>query len=141
MFDAILLPVDPSDPRSWTSALPAALRLRAPGGTIHAVTVVPRFELPLVGNFFEPDFEAKALHAAGEALTDWMRENVPEGEQVRPHILHGRIYDEILTAADRLGVDAIVIGSATSGDYPMGSNAARVVRHARCSVLLVRGPD
>ena len=60
-----------------------------------------------------------------------------------PHVLHGRVYDEIISAADRLGVDAIVMAShdPALSDYLIGPNAARVVRHARQTVLVVRDHD
>jgi hypothetical protein len=49
-------------------------------------------------------------------------------------VLHGRVYDQIIAAADKLGVsDAIVMGSHRPelSDYLLGPNAARVVRHAQ----------
>jgi nucleotide-binding universal stress UspA family protein len=38
-------------------------------------------------------------------------------------------------------VDLVVVGShrPTMKDYLLGTNAARVIRHARCSVLVPRG--
>jgi nucleotide-binding universal stress UspA family protein len=67
-------------------------------------------------------------------------DNVPEGVAVHPHVLHGTIYDEILRAAGKLEVDLIVIGAHRPefSDYLLGPNAARVVRHARQSVYVVR---
>jgi nucleotide-binding universal stress UspA family protein len=58
---------------------------------------------------------------------------VPDHIEVHPHVLHGKIYDEILRAADKLGVDVIVMGSHRPElkDYLLGPNAARVMRHAR----------
>ena len=59
-----------------------------------------------------------------------------------PTIGHtGRVYDQIITAANKLGVDAIVMASHTPelSDYLLGPNSARVVRHAKQSVFVVRG--
>ncbi len=52
----------------------------------------------------------------------------------------GGIYQEILAYAEKVGADLIVIGShkPNVADYLLGSNAARVVRHAACSVFVVR---
>jgi len=46
----------------------------------------------------------------------------------------------ILTSADECGADLIIVGSHKPGlqDYFLGSTAARVVRHAQCSVLVMR---
>lgn len=142
MFNTILLPIDLSAEHSWTKALPAALRLAEPGtGVLHVATVVPDFGLSVVGSYFEQGFEEKALHEVGEQLTAWVAEHVPEGIEVHPHVLHGRVYDQIIEAADRLMVDAIVMASHRPelSDYLIGPNAARVVRHARQSVFVVRG--
>ncbi len=142
MYKTILLPVDLSSPVSWEKALPTALRLAAPEqGAVHVATVVPDFGYSVVGGFFSEDFEQKMLHEVGEKLTDWVNANVPSEVEVHPHVLHGRVYDQIIQAADRLAVDAIVMGSHTPDlqDYLLGPNAARVVRHAKQSVFVVRG--
>ena len=55
-------------------------------------------------------------------------------------IREGAPASTILDVAGELSVDMIVIGSHDPGlaDYFLGSVAARVVRHAHCSVLVVR---
>jgi nucleotide-binding universal stress UspA family protein len=42
--------------------------------------------------------------------------------------------------AEKAGADLVVVGSHRPAmkDYLLGTNAARVVRHARCSVLVAR---
>lgn len=136
----ILLPVDVSSPPTWEHALPQALAM-ADGGALHVITVVPNFGTSLVGSYFSEGFAERALHDVGQALADWVNIHVPEAQEVHPHVTIGRIYDEIIRAADRLKADTIVIGSppADLPDYLLGPNAARVVRHARQSVYVVRG--
>jgi hypothetical protein len=96
------------------------------------MTVVPDFGMSVVGSYFEAGFEEKAMHKVGEDLSAWVVEHVPDGTEVHPHVVHGRVYDQIIMAADRLKVDAIVMGSHRPEltDYLLGPNAARVVRHA-----------
>ena len=56
-------------------------------------------------------------------------------------VTHGAsIYAEILGVAEGAEADLAVIGShrPATKDYMLGTNAARVVRHARCSVLVAR---
>lgn len=142
MFHTVLLPIDLSTDQSWSRALPAALNLcKASGGVLHVATVVPDFGMSVVGSFFDAKFEENALRKVGEALREWVAKNVPDEVDVHPHVLHGRVYDQIIAAADRLKVDAIVMGSHTPelSDYLLGPNAARVVRHAKQSVFVVRG--
>jgi len=142
MFTSILLPIDLSDPATWAKALPAATRMAGTeGAVLHIATVVPDFGMSVVGSYFPEDFEDKAMHDIGERLTAFVNEHVPEGIEVHPHVLHGRVYDQIIEAATRIGADVIVMGSHRPElrDYLLGPNAARVVRHAPQSVFVVRG--
>jgi nucleotide-binding universal stress UspA family protein len=52
----------------------------------------------------------------------------------------GSIPGAILSAAESLAIDLIVLSSHRPAmkDWLIGANAARVVRHAKCSVLVVR---
>lgn len=141
MARTILMPVDLSDPHSWEKSLPEALYLLGTDGVLHVASVMPDFGISQVSTFFKQDFEKEALHALGAQLSEWVAQNVPDAVEAHPHVLHGTIYDEILRAAEKLNVDVIVMGSHRPAlqDYLLGPNAARVVRHARCSVYVVRG--
>ncbi|MFC7705297.1 universal stress protein [Plastorhodobacter daqingensis] len=141
MLKTILLPVDLSDEKSWKGPLRVALdQARLHGAVLHVVSVLPDFGLAAVGTFFRKGFEKEALRALGAALSDWVEAHVPDEVEVHPHVLHGSIYDEILRAADKVGADLIVLGAHRPElkDYLLGQNAARVVRHARQSVYVVR---
>ena len=52
----------------------------------------------------------------------------------------GGIYHELLQEASEWDADLIVVGShrPVMSDYLLGSNAKTIVRHAQCSVLVVR---
>jgi nucleotide-binding universal stress UspA family protein len=141
MARVVLLPIDLSDTDTQTSALAEALALLGPDGVLHVVSVLPDFGMAQVSGFFRKDFEKEALAAFGRALTEWVETHVPDAVEVHPHVLHGTIYDEILRAADKLEANVIVMGSHRPAfkDYLLGPNAARVMRHARCSVYVVRG--
>ncbi len=139
MPETILLPIDLSSPPSWERALPRALAL-VDGGVLHVLTVIPNFGASMVGNFFDEGWMERALHEVGEKLTAWVNAHIPDAQEVHPHVVHGRIYDEIIRAADRLEAGTIVLGAppADVTDYLLGPNAARVVRHSRKSVFVVR---
>jgi len=140
MGRTILLPIDLGDPHSWQKSLPEALDMLGTDGILHVVSVLPDFGLSQVSAYFREGYEREALSSFGKALAAWTDENVPADVEVHPHVLHGTIYDEILRAAQKLDVDVIVMGSHRPAlqDYLLGPNAARVVRHARCSVYVVR---
>ncbi len=52
----------------------------------------------------------------------------------------GNTYQEILAYADKIGADLIIVASHKPdlGDYLLGTTAARIVRHASCSTLVIR---
>lgn len=142
MFKSLLLPIDLSSEMSWKKAAPVAVKMAQDDAIpLHVVSVFPDFGVSAVGTYFGEGFEKQALHDLGEELSAWVAANVPDDVEVHPHVLHGRVYDEIIRAAERLGVDAIIMGSHRPElkDYLLGPNAARVVRHAPQSVFVVRG--
>lgn len=140
MTKKILLPIDLNSPASWIKPLGEAQAMLMTGGELHVVSVLPDFGMSMVGTFFKSGFEQTALHHFGEALRAWVKQHVPGAIDVHPHILHGNIYDEILRAADRLDVDLIIMAAhrPEARDYLLGPNVARVVRHAKQSVYVVR---
>ena len=56
------------------------------------------------------------------------------------HARYGVVYEEILDLAEELDVDQIVMTAhrPSVSERLLGTNAARVVRHAKCSVQVVR---
>ncbi len=52
----------------------------------------------------------------------------------------GDIYQEILAHAGNIGAELIIVASHKPdiGDYLLGTTASRIVRHASCSVLVIR---
>jgi nucleotide-binding universal stress UspA family protein len=141
MYSNILLPVDLSDEHSWRKALPTAVALSDTfEAVLHVITVVPEFGLPMVGQFFPADYEAKLHRQVAKQLADFVAEQMPDRTGVKRIVAAGRIYQQIVDAAKRIQADLIVMGSHRPelSDYLLGPNAARVVRHARCSVMVVR---
>lgn len=142
MANTILLPVDLNSSDGDLGSLRAALPLLEAGAVLHVLAVLPDFGLPSVSIQFDRDFVQKLHREAHEQMAKWIAANIPEGITVEPHIQVGTVYDQILRTADRLGVDLIVVGAHRPelSDYLIGSNAARVVRHAKQSVYVVRRP-
>lgn len=62
------------------------------------------------------------------------------GTSANVEIASGRPANALLDKAKALGSDLIIIASHQPGvqDYLLGSTASRVVRHAHCSVLVMR---
>ena len=140
MFKDVLCAVDLGDEHSWKKALPKAIEMRGDGGNLHLLTVVPEFGLSMISQSFPDDFEEKTLSAAKDALREFIDKNVPKDVPSRAIVAQGRVYEQIMRIAKEVGCDAIVMaaGHPDLAQYLLGPNAARVVRHASCSVLVVR---
>jgi nucleotide-binding universal stress UspA family protein len=104
------------------------------------MTVVPDFGMSIVGGYFPEGFEQKALDETRQRLDDFLEDVMPDDIDVKGHVAHGSIYEEILRVAKEISADVIVMAShrPAMSDYLIGPNAARVVRHAPQSVLVVR---
>lgn len=141
MYRNVLLAIDLTYAESWGNALPAAIEAARQGnGTLHLMMVVPEFGMSIVGSFFPRDYEREAVQVAHDRLQAFADENVPDDVDVEVRIGHGRPYEQILSASREMNADLIVIGPTQPGaeDYFLGSTASRVVRFAKCSVLVVR---
>jgi len=140
MYKTILLSIDLAQESSWSKALPVAVSLcEAFGAALHLVTVVPDLAHGMVRQYFPEDYEEKVKQGAIDNMKAFIAEHLA-GQDVTSHILHGPIYQRIIEAAEKTGADLIVIGSHRPelADYLIGPNAARVVRHTACSVMVVR---
>ena len=141
MFKDILLPVDLGNPETQEKAVSTAIEMaKVFGSRLHVMTIVPDFGESFVSSFFPVDYQEKAVEAANTTLHAFVKEHIPEGIQVQHIVAHGTIYDEILSFAKEHQIDMIVMASHRPQlqDYLLGPNAARVVRHAQCSVTVVR---
>lgn len=141
MFKTILLPVDLGEESSWTKALPAALfHARAGGGSVTVMTVIPSFGEGVVETYFPAGFAEQTMAQAEKDIEAFRAEHMPPDVTSRSLVRRGTIYDEILSVAEEIDADLIVMASHRPSlqDYLLGPNAARVVRHAKRSVLVVR---
>ncbi len=142
MYKNILLPIDLNSVETQDTAIGMAIEIaKSFGAKLHVMAVVPNLGVGMVSAFFPEDYEQKVLAAAEAELQNLLRQRVPEGVEVDHAVANGTIYKEVLDYAGRIKADLIVMASHRPElkDYLIGPNAARVVRHANCSVLVVRG--
>ena len=142
MYEKILISVDLNEKESWKKALPVAVALcRTFGASLHIVTVLPDYRMPMVGTYFPPDFAAKAHEAAKEAQQVFVKDNVPDDIEIHTVLADGSPWESILKASKKLEVDLIVMASHTKRkfvDHVIGPNAEHVVHHSKISVMIVR---
>jgi len=141
MYKNIPLAIDLNDETSCRKPLLSAVELaRTFGARLHVLTVVRDVEAIL---------EARAATIAYEVIVSDLQNRIAtlirraDATDLKPNVLvtHGAsIYAEIFGAAEEAEADLVVVGSHRPAmkDYLLGTNAARVVRHACCSVLVAR---
>lgn len=111
----------------------------ANGADVHLLNVVAAAPA-IVSQFLHENYEQLASGQAKKELADLAAGLDLKKGKVSCLIRFGIVYEEILAAAELVKADLIVTGSHRPevSDYLLGSNAARVVSHADCSVLVIR---
>ena len=139
-LNSILVPVDISEPEVARPALERAVDLaHSMGGSIHLIYV--RSLMPVsYKEFLPPHFDEQQQKDCEEKLAKVAGVIALPKERVSSVVRLGAVYNEVLKEANRVAADLIVVGShrPTMSTYLLGSNAATIVRHANCSVLVVR---
>jgi nucleotide-binding universal stress UspA family protein len=136
MYKAIMVPIDLSQAEKGKAIIEVAKQLGGEATRMVLVNVVvgiPTYvaaELP--GGIIEK--------AKEDARSDLEAMAKAAGVKADVEVRSGTPATAILAAAEEKGTDLIIIASHQPGlqDYLLGSTAARVVRHAKCSVLVVR---
>ena len=116
-------------------ALEIARALKSEGGEIIALHV---FE-PLNGTvsaYVSEDAVAQAMAKVRAGLA----ERIGDATDVTPVIIKGHSGRSFTDYARKEGADLIIVGSHKPGlgDYLLGSTSARIVRHAPCTVHVLR---
>lgn len=146
----ILVPIDLADMETARKVVEAAVEQwqDVPDPHIIVMTVVPEMIAGLdwryairgeTGGSEEWDAR-KVVKIALDHLDELASDLIPEGVSYDTVARYGSIYEEVLEVADELKVDQIVIGAhrPRASDFLIGPNTARIVRHAKCSVTVVR---
>ena len=135
MYKNILVPVSLDDGRDIKSAIKVARVLAGKDGKItllHVVEHIPGYAI----TYLSPEYLTERRKAVVAEL-ETMAADIPNGSG---EVTTGHSGRTILDWAFKHDVDCIVIASHRPGmqDLLLGSTAAQVVRHANCSVHVVR---
>lgn len=140
MFKKVLVPVDLAEADLASPALVAAVNAaKESGGEVRIVSIM-QIMPNLMSEYLPADFEATQRTAAEESVKKIASGLGLAPEKVSVAIRSGSVHHEVLDLAEQFGADLIVISSHKPGlrTYFLGSNAAHIVRHAQCSVLVIR---
>jgi nucleotide-binding universal stress UspA family protein len=131
MYKHILVPVDLGDVASAEKAVDVAKHnARRDGSRITVISVVPAW----------PDDLARTPHDHQPELDAYV-EAIRDGADIEAEVkIGGSISGRIIESIEDRKIDLVVMASHNPRitDYLIGSNAAHVVLHSPCSVLVVR---
>lgn len=140
MYKRIVLAIDLFEPTPIPKGLTQAVELaKTGGGELRLVNVQPIMPATFM-EYVPVDFDVEQAKRAKDALDAILASiNLP-AERKSAATRAGGIYHELLQEASEWDADLIVVGShrPVMSDYLLGSNAKTIVRHAQCSVLVVR---
>jgi len=140
MFYRIILAVDLADTAPIPKGLAQALEVsNASGGELRLVNVQPLLPATFM-EYVPADFDEEQEKRATTALESIAATIDLPPERLSFAVVSGGVYHELLREATEWRADLIVVGShrPVMSDYLLGSNAKTIVRHANCSVLVVR---
>lgn len=138
MYKNIIVAVDLAHGEAGKALLERAGKLVDAGGTIRILHVLEDVPSYIAAELPRDLSDRRAAEAKVELKL--LAERASGGAKVEIETRHGAAAGQILETADDTAADLIMIASHRPGlsDYFIGSTAARVVRHAQCSVLIVR---
>ena len=139
MYSSILVPIDLDESSSWSKAVPAALSLAKCFGARCTLATVVQDSVAAREAQWSPIAFRELLATAGARLSV-LAGDLSSDARVETKVGTGSICGGILDLAEQVEADLIVLASHRPAmkDWLIGANDARVVRHSRCSVLVVR---
>ena len=137
MYNTILIPIDMAHEEKAKAMIDAAKTQANDGARFILLNVIDA--VPSWATTYMPDNDILAQHrkTAHDELEAIAGANSITAE-IKVRIGHS--YNTILEVADEESAELVIIGSHHPGisDYFLGSTAAKVVRHAKCSVYVIR---
>ena len=142
MFFRVLIPVDLAHPEQLPRLIETARQLT--GDSPHADfdflyvddSLIHKAGSPLV----DEKFSSQRRRDEKDKMLALLRNLLPESVHFKHHVRFGTIHEQILDEARNVKAEVIVMMARRPGisSYFVGSNAERVVRHAQCSVVVLR---
>ena len=136
MYKTILVPIEMAHVAEGKANIDLASQHAAEGAKIILLNVVE--DIP---NWAAVELPADLLDKSLESSQEELKAIAnATGMKMQVVVRTGHSYNTILEVAKEKNADLIIIASHRPGlqDYFLGSTAAKVVRHANCSVLVVR---
>ncbi|MGO9428270.1 universal stress protein [Rhodoblastus sp.] len=140
MYRKILAPIDLCEAAMTQKGIAAALEIASTGKAQLRLVNVQWLTPFAFADYVPVDLEARLRDDLEAELVKLAEQMDYPKELVSTVLRFGVIYSEVLAEAEAWGADLIVVGShrPIMSTYLLGSNAAAIARHAKCSVLVLR---
>lgn len=137
MYNKILIPIDMSHIERASQMIAAAKTQANENAKFILLNVIDEVPAWAMDHQYE-DIAKKHVISAKEELAKIAKQE--SLNNVESLVYTGHSYNTILHVAEKEEAELIIIGShhPGMGDYFLGSTAAKVVRHAQCSVYIIR---
>lgn len=139
MFESIVVPVDTQEPDSWAAIVPTAISMVvANQARLTLCTIIPDVRAMIEAEWSAIAYRQMVDTARARLAT--LAEEFPGVAGPRIEVGSGSIWRGIVELASQAKADLIIMASHRPAmkDYLLGANAVSVVRHAPCSVMVVR---
>lgn len=135
MYNSILIPVALDHETLVAQKLVRAREMLAPGGKITLLTVLEQ-----VSGFVAEFVTVKSENHLTTSILEKLEAVAADSSDIVCKVITGKPGVQIANYAAESGIELIIMGSQAPGatDYVLGSTTARVVRRAKCSVLVLR---
>jgi nucleotide-binding universal stress UspA family protein len=144
MYKNILFPVDIVEEDSWSSALPLIKEFVAKfQAKLHIMTVIPDYGMSIVSQYFPQGAVQNMINKTQQELQSFVDKNLIDQDINIGRVIvkkGGAVYQSIINTAEEIDIDLIIIPAHRPElkDYLLGPNAAKVVRHSKLPVLVMR---
>ncbi len=140
MFKKILVPIHLAYKKNHKKLFAGALNVLDDDGEFSLLYVNTNRNHGSVYPILDDNSEENFNHSAYEELKQIIDSHDLPKDKLSMNIRNGSVHREILEEARRIGADAIVMMATKPGvgNYFISSTAERVIRHANCSVFVIR---
>ena len=135
MYKNILVPVLLDKEHDTAASYEVAQAIAEDGAKFHVIHV-----METIPSYATTQIPQEVLDHTRQEAAEEMNASAKALPGAETHLVSGHAGRAILDYAEKHGCDCIVIASHRPGmeDFFLGSTAARVVRHAKCSVHVIR---
>lgn len=143
MYESVLVPIDMGEKGFADKVVENALGILKPHGKLILLTVVPGYQMPLVGSYFPQGAFDHLVKDTKDQLRDFINNSLPiDPSECEMVVQEGKPADIILSVAKQQKADIIVMASHKQNRMErtvIGSIANKVVGRADMPVLVVKG--